>query len=226
MPSPVGKSYLTLNGLLALTDATKLGKKIAPKYFKVSSKDYNLYPGIDLKDLSNVWYQDPIAGVFPVDKNQTEFLIDIPPEKATNFGKTFGLYLEDGTLFLVAKPPYPYPPLMRQRFKIQLVWSNINEALDFKYIPFYETEQDLAILDLSASLGSRIIKLRKDIELLKNAKNVLFENNKEFRRRIENLENDVKTLWENQLAIFSALTAYATLLIKHKQDIEKLKGGF
>jgi len=55
---------------------------------------------------------------------------------------------------------------------------------------------------------------------------VLFENNKEFRRRIENLENDVKTLWENQLAIFSALTAYATLLIKHKQDIEKLKGGF
>jgi hypothetical protein len=225
MATPVGKSYLTLSGLLALTDATKLGKKITPKYFKVSSKDYDLYPGVDLKDLEEVWYQGDISGVIPVGYNSTQFIIDIPPEKAEQYGRTFGLYLEDGTLFLVAKPPYPFAPLLRQTFTVQLTWQNVNEVIDFKYVPFYETEQNLLILDLSASLGSRIIKLKKDVELLKNAQDVLFANDSEFKNQIEKLEEAVKALWGNQLSIFSALATHAMLLIQHKQDIEKLKGG-
>jgi len=207
-----------------------LGKKIAPKYFKVSSKDYNLYPGIDLKDLSDVWYQAPISGVFPVDKNQTEFLIDIPPEKATNFGKTFGLYLEDGTLFLVAKPPYPYPPLMRQRFKIQLVWSNINEALDFKYIPFHETEQDLKILSTLFTTFQSIQSLRQDINDLKLAKDRLFSNDREhfakeeaLQKQIDELFKKVETLWNNQLALVSNFYTLANILLKHAKILGRFE---
>jgi len=169
--APVGKTVLTAQGLLALTDATRLGKKITPKYFKVSSRDYDLYPGIDLQDLSDVWHQGDISGVFPINDNTTEFLIDIPPEKATNFGKTFGLYLEDGTLFLVGKPPYPFAPLMRQTFKMQLVWLNANEIVDFRYIPFYAIEQNLSLLDSLSSLALSLFDIQEHLGILEQAKN-------------------------------------------------------
>jgi len=232
MTTPVGKTVLTAKGLLALTDATRLGKKITPKYFKVSSRDYDIYPGIDLQDLSNVWHQGDISGVFPIDANTTEFLIDIPPEKATNFGRTFGLYLEDGTLFLVGKPPYPFAPLMRQTFKMQLVWLNANEIIDFRYIPFYETEQDLDLLHTSIVLGEGILQLRKEIVRLEKARERLFENDKELKQyadylqsQINLLKEQLETLYVNQVALYTTVVSQGTLLLQLKSDVERMKGG-
>ena len=124
MSTAVGKTVITLNGLKALVEASSLGTKVKPSYFKVSDTDIgDIYPGIDIKDLSNVWYQAPISAIVPVDSSTVQFTLDIPQENATHYAKTFGLYLEDGTLFAVAKPPYPFPPLMRQRFRVQFVWE-------------------------------------------------------------------------------------------------------
>ena len=191
--SVVGKSVLTAKGLLALTDATRLGKKIVPKYFRVSSRDYDIYPGIDLEDLENVWLQDNISGVFPIDQNTTEFLVDIPPEKASDFGKTFGLYLEDGTLFLVGKPPYPFAPLMRQTFKLQLVWSNANEIVDFKYIPFYETEQDLSLLDTTSSITLAVFDIQAHLTVLEDLLKKTSKQFNEFRRTTKELFKRLST---------------------------------
>jgi len=219
----VGKVILTVQGSYALADAQATGRNIKPKYYKVSNQDIPLEP--TLTDISGVWKQNNISGYTPIDNDTVEFVIDIPPEQATDYGKTFGLYLDDGTLFAIAKPPYPFPPHLRQTFRIQIRYSNINQITDFKYIPFYETEQSLSILDLSATFGEKILKLRQEVELLKNAREVLFSNSNELRERIEKLEEDVKTLWENQVAIFASLALQARLLLEHRQEIERLKGG-
>ncbi|WP_456400117.1 hypothetical protein, partial [Persephonella sp.] len=121
-----------------------------------------------LTDLSGVWKTADISGYFPINDNTVEFLVDIPPEEASSYGKTFGLYLEDGTLFMIAKPPYPFPPALRQTFKIQLVYNNANNLIDFQYVPFYETEQDLAILSVSTYLSEILQIHRQEIERLKS----------------------------------------------------------
>ncbi|WP_457640476.1 hypothetical protein, partial [Persephonella sp.] len=185
----VGQSILTVKGSYALADASSTGKSIKPKFYKVSNQDIALDP--TLTDLSGVWKQADISGYFPVNDNTVEFLVDIPPEEASSYGKTFGLYLEDGTLFMIAKPPYPFPPALRQTFKIQLVYNNANNLIDFQYIPFYETEQDLAIFDVSMTFGERLQVVRDEIEKLKLARETLFKNDNEFRQRIEVLEEQV-----------------------------------
>lgn len=162
----VGQSILTVKGSYALADASSTGKSIKPKYYKVSNQDIDLNP--TLTDLTGVWKQADISGYFPINDNTIEFLIDIPPEQAVDYGKTFGLYLEDGTLFMIAKPPYPFPPQLRQTFKIQLVYNNVNNLVDFRYISFYETEQDLNILAVSTYLGELLQQHRNEIEKLKS----------------------------------------------------------
>ena len=182
----VGKSILTVRGSYALADASQTGKSIKPKYYKVSNQDIALDP--TLTDLDGVWKQADISGYFPVNDNTVEFLVDIPPEQATDYAKTFGIYLEDGTLFMIAKPPYPFPPALRQTFKIQLVYNNANNLIDFQYLPFYETEQDLAILDIAFTFGERLQVVRDEIEQLKQAKEALFKNDKEIRNSLDKLQ--------------------------------------
>ncbi len=162
----VGQSILTVKGSYALADASSTGKSIKPKFYKVSNQDIPLDP--TLTDLTGVWKTADISGYFPINDNTVEFLVDIPPEEATSYGKTFGLYLEDGTLFMIAKPPYPFPPALRQTFKIQLVYEQANNLIDFQYLPFYETEQDLAILSVSTYLGELLQQHRNEIEMLKS----------------------------------------------------------
>jgi len=139
---PVGTSVLTLSGLKLLQEATVTGKKINPTKFKVSNQDVELYQGIDTK-LQGVWYEARINGYRKINENTVEFILDVPPDKAQDFGRTFGLYTEDGTLLMLAKPPFPFPPLARQTLKVQLTWKSIEEVVDFKYIPTSEYEQHL-----------------------------------------------------------------------------------
>ncbi len=219
----VGQSILTLKGSYALADASSTGKSIRPKFYKVSGNDIALDP--TLTDLTGVWKQADISGYFPINDNTVEFLVDIPPEQATSYGKTFGLYLEDGTLFMIAKPPYPFPPQLRQTFKIQLVYNNVNNLVDFQYLPFYETEQDLSIFDVSMTLGNRILTLRQEIEDLKLAKQTLFKNDREFRQRIEQLEEQVYYLQKNQIALATSFYNLAAIVQKNTDEIQKIING-
>jgi hypothetical protein len=160
----VGQSIITANGIKALMDASAVGKLIKPKYFKFSDVDYTLDQTIE--DISG-WIQKDISVYNTLNSNTVEFTCDVAPEEAAKYTKTAGLYLEDGTLFMLAKPPYPFPPMLRQTFKVQLVYQNAENLIDFSYLPFYETEQDLAILNNAAVLGEQILKNAEEIGLIK-----------------------------------------------------------
>ena len=166
-----GKTVVTLNGLKALTEASTLGKQVKPTLFKVSDQDVgDIYPGIDVDDLPGVWLTDSISAYVPVNDSTVQFILDIPADKATKFGRTFGLYLEDGTLFAVAKPPYPFPPLMRQRFKIQFVWEQIESVMNFEDIPFYEFDQDMTQLDVVSTISLALFDVQEHLTVLEQFK--------------------------------------------------------
>ena len=162
----VGKSIITVDGINALANGNGSGSSVKPKYFKFSNQDLVLNPNLSASDLTGWRTQD--INLYQIVDNQTvEFVCDVEPTEASDYTRSVGLFLEDGTLFMVAKPPYPFPPSLRQTFKIQMFFKNVNNLLDFKYLPYQETEQSLSILNASSILGNEILKNREDIEKIK-----------------------------------------------------------
>lgn len=160
----VGQSILTLRGVNAIIDAQRSGSTIKPKYYKVSNMDITLDPS--MTDINGVWKQDAIYGYITIGTNTIEFIVDIPIEQATNYGRVFGLYFDDGTLFMLAKPPYPFPPYLRQVIKIQMTYTNAVQYTDFQYVPhsYYEnTEVDLAQVAAISQIGDAVIQVKNDL---------------------------------------------------------------
>jgi hypothetical protein len=216
----VGQSIITANGIKALMDASAVGKLIKPKYFKFSDVDYNLDPTIE--NISG-WIQKDITLYNTINENTIEFVCDVAPEEAFKYTKTAGLYLEDGTLFMLAKPPFPFPPMLRQTFKVQLVYQNAESLIDFSYLPFYETEQDLAILNNSASIGELALKTSEDIGMLQTAKADYYKFKGEANERLNNLETRASEsdnkISDLELSLLESNTTLAEEILENAEKI-------
>jgi len=162
----IGKSLVTADGINALANANASGTNIKPKYFKFSTQDLALDPNLSAEDIVG-WRTQNINLYQKVDSKTVEFVCDVIPTEATDYTRVCGLYLDDGTLFMVAKPPYPFPPALRQTFKIQMVHENITGLMDFKYVAFSQTEQDLSLLNATAVSGNQILKNTLKLEGIK-----------------------------------------------------------
>jgi hypothetical protein len=170
MPKPIGKVILTKGGIEAYKNAAVKSASIKPKYFKFSNKEYNLDDAFNFtdSDIKGWWIKEDITAYLPIDDNTIEYLCEVKPDKAEKFCALCGIYLEDGTLIALAKPPYSFPPNVAQRFKVQVTYGNLNKLTDFKYIPFEEIKRDLSKFDAQISLSDQIIKLSDEIEKIKD----------------------------------------------------------
>ena len=162
----VGTSIVTVEGIKALAQASVSGKNIKPKYFKFSNQDIELNPELDKNDI-NGWITKDISLYQTINDKTIEFVCDVNANDASSYSKVAGLYLDDGTLFMVAKPPYPFPPELRQTFKIQMVYQNATGLVDFQYIPWDEQKQDLSILNSTVTSGNQILKNTLKLENIK-----------------------------------------------------------
>ena len=170
-----------------------------------------------------------------VDDHTIQYTCRIPAGLEPFLIKEIYLFLDDGTLFAIGQPRVyignqlidyiTYTGQTEKPLTVAITFTNATKILALKNVPMDEFEQSLSILDTTATLGTKILKLRKEVELLKQAREVLFSNDNEFRKRIEKLEKDVETLWQNQVAIFGSLALQAKILIEHRKEIERLKGG-
>jgi len=223
-----GKTVITLNGLKALTEASSLGRRVKPVYFKVSDADIgDIYPGIDIADLPSVWHQANISGYIPVNDSTIQFILDIPEESATKYGKVFGLYLEDGTLFAVAKPPYPLPPLMRQRLKAQFVWQQIESVMNFEDIPFYEFDQDVAHLDALSTISLALFDVQEHLTVLEQFKADYYRFKSSTSKKLQNHESRISTnevkLQDHELAILDMSATLGNQILQNSLEIGLLK---
>lgn len=162
----IGTSIVTADGIKALATASANGKSIKPRYFKFSKQDLEVDAKLTANDIVG-WVQKDISLYQILDNETIEFVCDVEPTSATDYAKFAALYLEDGTLFMVARPPYPFPPALRQTFKIQMTYQNATGLVDFKYIPFSQTEQDLSLLNNIVVGGNQILKNCLKIEKIK-----------------------------------------------------------
>lgn len=162
----IGMSIITAEGINALANASASGTSVKPKYFKFSNQDLVLDPNLSASDI-NSWRTQDINLYQKVDEKTVEFVCDVIPTEAIDYSRVCGLYLDDGTLFMVAKPPFPFPPSLRQTFKIQMVYENITGLLDFKYVSFSQTEQDLSLLNSTVVAGNQILENTIKCENLK-----------------------------------------------------------
>ena len=223
-----GKTVITLNGLKALTEASSVGRRVKPVYFKVSDADIgDIYPGIDIADLPSVWHQANISGYIPVNDSTVQFILDIPEEKATHYSKVFGLYLEDGTLFAVAKPPYPFPPLMRQRFRVQFVWQQIESVMNFEDIPFYEFDQDVAHLDALSTISLALFDVQEHLTVLEQFKADYYRFKSSTSKKLQNHESRISTnevkLQDHELAILDMSATFGNQILQNSLEIGLLK---
>lgn len=153
----VGETLITVEGINALIEAQATGESIRPKYFTFSEQDLALTPALSASDL-HPWLTQNIDLYTLTDDHHVEFVCDVPPNEATHYTRIAGLYLEDGTLFAVAKPPFAFPPMLRQTFKVQVAYANAGELMNFQYISHAETEQSLSVLESTAQLGEAIMR--------------------------------------------------------------------
>lgn len=155
--TPVGALVITEDGINALTEAQLIGRKIKPKFYRLTEDDLVIDPTLSAGDISG-WYTHDINLYKEIDRDTVEFTCDIPPTENTHYTRTVGFYLEDGTLFAVAKPPFSAPPMFRNRFHAQIGYANAGQLMDFRYLPHQETEQDLALLDMILTQGEMMMK--------------------------------------------------------------------
>ena len=186
----VGGSIITADGINALSNASASGKSVKPKYFKFSNQDLILDPNLSASDIHG-WRTQNINLYQKIDSKTVEFVCDVIPTEATDYTRICGLYLEDGTLFMVAKPPYPFPPTLRQTFKIQMIYENATELLDFKYLSFSETEQDLSLLNTNVQMGLFNLQTQSDLESIKERLSAVYvkgvEDKDELTQEIESV---------------------------------------
>ena len=161
----VGQSIITADGINALVEASAKKETVTPKYFRFSDQDLVLDPDLSAGDI-NGWTTRNISTIKQISNDAAEFVCDVDPEKATHYTRVCGLYLDDGTLFAVAKPPFPFPPGLRQTFKIQVSYQNITQLMDFSYLPHQEEEQDLRINNTAAVFGALFAGLSERVRLL------------------------------------------------------------
>ena len=150
----VGGSILTTEGLNTFVET---GASIVPKYFKFSADTVTLDAALTDSDFSS-WLQMDITLYQTINDNTIEFVCDVLPDAAIDFTNTCGLYLEDGTLFMVATPPNAFPAGLRQTFRIQLSYENAAGMMDFQYIDldntnihFQDIESTIQLLDDSTT---------------------------------------------------------------------------
>ena len=187
----VGSSIVTADGINALANASAIGTSVKPKYFKFSNQDLVLDPNLSASDIHG-WRTQNINLYQKVDSKTVEFVCDVIPTEAIDYARVCGLYLDDGTLFMVAKPPYPFPPTLRQTFKIQMIYENATELLDFKYLSFSETEQDLSALNTNVQMGLFNLQTQSDLESIKERLSAVYvkgvEDKKELTQEIEEVQ--------------------------------------
>ena len=156
--SIVGGSMVTTEGLSRMIED---GAAIVPTYFKFSSQDINLTANLTAADIDG-WIQKDITAYLKIDDQTIEFVCDVLPHEAIYTSNLCGMYLPDGTLFMVAKPVHTFPSDLRQTFRIQLVYENASDILDFTYLDLSNTDIRFDAVDTTIALLDTNVNTRID----------------------------------------------------------------
>jgi len=229
-----GTVAITKKGIEKLVNVFKSGDKITISKYKVSAEDVQINDTVvDMTDIPKAWKEGDIAGVLPLDENSVEFVIHIPMDQMTDYGRTFGLYDQDGDLIFVAKPDHPFYPLTEVTYRIQYKAGKLQEIVNYNYIASDWLETQQLILDTIANNQELFIELFTKVQKLESAiKFDLLKRIDDFTKsstdKISKLQDFYKqelekTTKEIQGEILQAEVSFAELISDKLIDYEQFK---
>ena len=141
----MSECIITEAGLAALAYASTHSTHVRPAYFKFATEKTHYVDGSDHLLASatamteDVWYTHVINYYKIVDPTAhlVEFVCEALPDAVAPDpnGQTWvcGLFLEDDTLFMLAKPDAAFPPTVHQIFRLELAYNNAGALVEFVY---------------------------------------------------------------------------------------------
>lgn len=141
----MSECIITDAGLAALAYASAHGTTIRPAYFKFSSEKDHYVDGSDhllstLTEMAyDVWYTHNINYYKIIDPtaNLVEFVCEALPDAVAPSPNSqtwaCGLFLEDDTLFMIAKPDAAFPATVHQIFRLELAYNAAGSLVEFVY---------------------------------------------------------------------------------------------
>lgn len=162
----VGEIMLTNDGLAALAQAQASGTKIKVTHYKQLETDLTFDPRLKTKDIHG-WRYKLLDRPSTVNKDVVSYTVDCPIDEAVKFTRTIALFMENGLLYALAKPPFPIPANVRQRFEIKVGFSNLATLMNFNYQNSEELDREIRELKHTALMGSLILKNSEEITTLK-----------------------------------------------------------
>ena len=197
-------------GIKVRRDLLANGQKIVLKSFRISDKEIDLSLENTVDDIPDSWIEKEITSYKTIDDNKILFTLNVKRDEAVLEGRSFALYLDDGTAYIVGVPEAVFNRGMEQTYQVLLKVVN-NSAremeLDFEYIHNEEhTETFLNISNGVSNLSSSIMGLfRKIRDIRADIIKVREENeNHEELNRLSflNISNGVSNLSSSIMGLF------------------------
>jgi len=162
----VGEIMLTNDGINAILRAKASKTTIKVTHYKQIETEVAFDPRLKAKDI-NGWREHTLDRPSIVNNDVVAYVIDCPIDEATHFTRTIALFMENGLLYALSKPPFPIPPSVRQRFSVKVGFSNIAKIMSFNYVNSEEEDRAFRELSHTALMGSLILKNAREITTLK-----------------------------------------------------------
>ena len=221
--SIVGGSMVTTEGLSRMIEE---GTGIVPKYFKFSSQDTELRANLTATDIDG-WIQRDITAYEQIDEQTIEFVCDVLPGDAVQDTRLCGMYLDDGTLFMIAKPVHTFPPDLRQTFRVQLVYENASDILDFQYLDLSNSDIRIQAVETTVALLDQTVNSRIDDVLTDHNTDVtlagirldnLEQADIDMDNRVDLFEAVFESTQDSQNTIITALTSNRLIDVQQVND--------
>ena len=160
-------------GLAYRREALKNGTPIKLKTFKVSKDDIDIdnLP----KDLASSWIEKPITYYTPIGNTGLQLDMIVPANEAIEQGKSFGIYLEDGTCYMLGRAVGVFNPNLKQKYKVTIEF--VNSDLGSYDLTFIENlQQDWNSIKNKPELFPALPLIRKPIIDVTNNRKIVFSN--------------------------------------------------
>lgn len=123
----------TQAGIEARRNALANGTQIKLATFKISNQHIDLTGESTVEDLPSSWITKDITSYRTMGRDRIEFELKILDSEATNEARSYAVYLEDGTPYIVGVPANSLSAFIEQKILIQVQFIN-SGAAEFSFV--------------------------------------------------------------------------------------------
>ena len=193
-------------GITARRNLLSSGGKIVLKKFKISDKDIDISGENTVTDLADSWIEKDITSYKKIEDDKILFTLNIKRDEAILEGRSFALYLEDGTPYIVGVPEAVFNRGMEQTYQVLIKVVNNSSGemeLDFEYI--HNEDHTATFLSLSNSISNISSSVMSLFSKISSLTEQVIRNEKLNRFSFMSLSNSISNVSSNIMHLFARI---------------------